>query len=309
MSTATGLAAARNLQLPLTSGTPRATSLIDLAVDAAEHAPTSRRPRRLQRGQPLWLRPARPEQLQLFAAETVYDSEGNAQSGDALFRPHRLDRRGRSRPTPGTSTCSSATRRPRPTHRLADAAPLDAELRRHRRADLADRRRVAFASVFPSGASAPLGDHARLRHRHPAGRRRRSPSPRSTRTASPSAKLNDVSISEDGLVTATFSDGTTQALGKLLVANFANPAGLRQRGDGRWTVTGDSGDAIVGEAGGDGFGRIQSGALERANVDITEELVALIAAQRNFQANAKAIETANSMTQSIINLRELRGRS
>jgi flagellar hook protein FlgE len=68
-------------------------------------------------------------------------------------------------------------------------------------------------------------------------------------------------------------------------------------------VTGDSGDAVVGGAGEDGFGRVQSGALERANVDITEELVALIAAQRNFQANAKAIETANNMTQAIFNLR------
>jgi flagellar hook protein FlgE len=68
-------------------------------------------------------------------------------------------------------------------------------------------------------------------------------------------------------------------------------------------VTGDSGPAVVGTAGEEGFGRIQSGALERANVDITEELVALISAQRNFQANAKAIETANAMTQSIMNLR------
>jgi len=108
---------------------------------------------------------------------------------------------------------------------------------------------------------------------------------------------------EDGLITAAFSDGTIQALGKLLIATFSNPDGLRERGDGRWSVTGDSGPAIVGEAGSDAFGRIQSGALERANVDITEELVALIAAQRNFQANAKAIETANSMAQSIINLR------
>ena len=55
--------------------------------------------------------------------------------------------------------------------------------------------------------------------------------------------------------------------------------------------------------GGDGFGNVQSGALERANVDITEELVALISAQRNFQANAKAIETGNQMTQAIMNMR------
>jgi flagellar hook protein FlgE len=115
--------------------------------------------------------------------------------------------------------------------------------------------------------------------------------------------LDDVTINEEGLVTATFSNGETQALGKLAMANFSNPIGLKQRGDARWSVTGDSGDAIVGTAGDQGFGRVQSGALERANVDITEELVALIAAQRNFQANAKAIETANTMTQAIFNLR------
>jgi flagellar hook protein FlgE len=88
-----------------------------------------------------------------------------------------------------------------------------------------------------------------------------------------------------------------------VLANFSNPTGLKQRGDARWSVTCDSGDAQIGVAGEDGFGRVQSGALERANVDITEELVALIAAQRNFQANAKAIETANTMTQAIFNLR------
>ena len=68
-------------------------------------------------------------------------------------------------------------------------------------------------------------------------------------------------------------------------------------------MTGESGDPLVGTASASGFGTIQSGALERSNVDVTEELVALISAQRNFQANAKAIETANTMTQAIINLR------
>ena len=116
-------------------------------------------------------------------------------------------------------------------------------------------------------------------------------------------KLDDVTISEEGLVTATFSNGETQALGKLVLANFSNPTGLKQRGDARWSITGDSGDAVIGVPGEEGFGRVQAGALERANVDITEELVALIAAQRNFQANAKAIETANNMTQAIFNLR------
>ena len=69
------------------------------------------------------------------------------------------------------------------------------------------------------------------------------------------------------------------------------------------TETSVSGTAIVGEAGADGFGTILSGSLERSNVDITEELVSLITAQRNFQANAKSIETNSTITQAIINIR------
>lgn len=117
------------------------------------------------------------------------------------------------------------------------------------------------------------------------------------------ARLSDVSINPEGLITASFSDGSTQPLGRVALANFSNPAGLRQQGDGRWSVTGESGPVQTGGAKSDGFGAIQTGAIERANVDLTEELVALIAAQRNFQANAKAIETANSLTQTVNNLR------
>ena len=117
------------------------------------------------------------------------------------------------------------------------------------------------------------------------------------------ARLSDVSINPKGLIVASFADGSTEPLGSVAVANFANPAGLRQQGDGRWSVTSDSGPVQTGTANTDGVGAIQTGAIERANVDLTEELVALIAAQRNFQANAKAIETANALTQTVTNMR------
>ncbi len=117
------------------------------------------------------------------------------------------------------------------------------------------------------------------------------------------ARLSDVSIDPEGLITASYSDGSTQPLGRIAIANFSNPAGLRQQGDGRWSVTGESGAVQTGTPKTDGVGAIQTGAIERANVDLTEELVALIAAQRNFQANAKAIETANALTQTVTNLR------
>jgi flagellar hook protein FlgE len=122
-------------------------------------------------------------------------------------------------------------------------------------------------------------------------------------TGASGARLSDVSIDPEGLITASFSDGSTEPLGRIALATFSNPAGLRQQGDGRWSVTGESGPVQTGSPKADGFGAVQTGAIERANVDLTEELVALIAAQRNFQANAKAIETANSLTQTVTNLR------
>ena len=92
-------------------------------------------------------------------------------------------------------------------------------------------------------------------------------------------------------------------LGKIVLANFNNQNGLKQIGNATYVETAVSGSAQVGEAGAEGFGNILSGSLERSNVDITEELVNLITAQRNFQASAKAIETTTTLTQTIINIR------
>ena len=95
----------------------------------------------------------------------------------------------------------------------------------------------------------------------------------------------------------------THPLGKIVVANFNNQNGLKQIGNATYVETAVSGTPQVGEAGSEGFGNILSGSLERSNVDITEELVNLITAQRNYQASAKAIETTTSLTQTIINIR------
>ena len=120
--------------------------------------------------------------------------------------------------------------------------------------------------------------------------------------ANPAIALVNVSIGLDGLTTATYADGSSQFLGKVAMASFTAQEGLRPVGDGHWQSTGDSGPPTIDGATNGPLGSIRSGALERANVDVTEELVALIAAQRNFQANAKAIETDKAMTQAIINL-------
>jgi len=118
-----------------------------------------------------------------------------------------------------------------------------------------------------------------------------------------SGKLDGLNIDANGTVRANYTNGQTQALGKIMLANFANPNGLKQVGNSNYVATSVSGEAALGQAGGDGFGSIQSGSLERSNVDITEELVNLITAQRNFQANSKAIETETTLTQTIIQIR------
>ncbi|OUR72923.1 flagellar hook protein FlgE [Methylophaga sp. 41_12_T18] len=116
-------------------------------------------------------------------------------------------------------------------------------------------------------------------------------------------RLSGLDISDDGLVRATYTNGQSTPLGKIALANFANPQGLKQIGNTAWEETLDSGGVLAGEAGTGSFGLIQSGALESSNIDLTAELVGLITAQRNFQANSKAIETNNAITQTIINLR------
>jgi flagellar hook-basal body protein len=119
----------------------------------------------------------------------------------------------------------------------------------------------------------------------------------------PEGDLIGLDIGDDGLVSANYSNGTQKNLAKIVLANFTAPTGLRQIGDSSYLTTSQSGTLTLGEAGTAGFGTVQAGARERANVDLTQELIELISAQRNFQANAKAIETNNTLTQAIINIR------
>ena len=116
-------------------------------------------------------------------------------------------------------------------------------------------------------------------------------------------QLSGLDISDDGLIRASYTNGQFESLGKIARAKFANDQGLKQIGNTAWKETIDSGQVIAGEAGTGTFGLIQSGALESSNIDLTKQLVGLITAQRNFQANSKAIETNNAITQTIINLR------
>jgi len=116
-------------------------------------------------------------------------------------------------------------------------------------------------------------------------------------------RLSGLDISDEGLIRATYTNGISTPIGKIALADFPNSQGLSNIGGTSWDETSDSGDVIAGEAGTGRFGLIQSGALETSNVDLTQQLVNLITAQRNFQANARAIETSNTLSQTIIQIR------
>lgn len=118
-----------------------------------------------------------------------------------------------------------------------------------------------------------------------------------------SEKLTNLDIDSMGGVWATFGAGERIALGQVILANFPNPQALRPLGKATFAATGESGGVQTGIPGGAGFGSVRAGALERSNVELTEELVNLISAQRNYQASAKAMETATSLMQTIMNIR------
>ncbi|WP_415885785.1 flagellar hook protein FlgE [Neptuniibacter sp. QD37_6] len=114
--------------------------------------------------------------------------------------------------------------------------------------------------------------------------------------------LIGVTFSASGEMVASFSNGQNQDLGVVAIATFENQSGLSPSGDTEWTATFASGNAILNPPGTGLNGTLQSAALEQSNVDLSAELVALIEAQRNFQANSKTLETLNTVTQNILQI-------
>jgi len=121
---------------------------------------------------------------------------------------------------------------------------------------------------------------------------------------SSSGSLVNFSIGSDGTITGSFSNGKTQALGELALANFANVDGLQLDGNTDFSPTLASGPAVVGVPGAGGLGTLSGGSLELSNVDIATEFANLIVAQRGFEADAKAVTTFDQITQDTIALKQ-----
>ena len=116
-------------------------------------------------------------------------------------------------------------------------------------------------------------------------------------------RLSGLDVSNEGILFARYSNGQSQTLGQVALATFRNAEGLSPVGETTWVETFASGNPVIGGPETGTLGSIKASSIEESNVDLSAELVNLIIAQRNFQANAKTIETSDSITQTIINLR------
>ncbi|BCL75753.1 flagellar hook protein FlgE [Jeongeupia sp. HS-3] len=114
--------------------------------------------------------------------------------------------------------------------------------------------------------------------------------------------LTGISVDKTGVIVGSYSNSQTKVIGQVVLANFANAQGLQPIGDNRWAETFASGAPNVGDPGTSNLGSLQSSALEDSNIDLTGELVNLITAQRNYQANAKTISAQDTILQTLVNL-------
>lgn len=115
--------------------------------------------------------------------------------------------------------------------------------------------------------------------------------------------LDNFSISQDGVITGVYSNGSTRTIGQIAMASFVNQGGLEKKGDNTYAESINSGMANIGEARTAGKGSFLAGTLEMSNVDLTEQLTDMIVTQRGFESNAKTIQTGDSMLETVINLK------
>lgn len=117
-----------------------------------------------------------------------------------------------------------------------------------------------------------------------------------------SGQLSSFSVGSDGSVLGRYTNGQSQTLGQVALANFTAPEGLQPLGQNMWGETADSGPPLVGVPGSSSLGALQSSAVEDSNVDLTAQLVNMITAQRVYQANAQSIKTEDQIMQTLVSL-------
>ncbi|CAN5428747.1 flagellar hook protein FlgE [soil metagenome] len=282
--TAAGSAGLTNVQIPETSGTPIATSTVSLGVKLSSNAtvPTAAFDR------------TNASSYNNATTTTIYDSSGSAHTMTNYYVRDTA-----AAGTPPTSQWSVYSFVGDTQLKISGAATPVTATFDAAGVMTAPTAATTFDAISPGGVAQTL--KLDLAGTDQAGTTFSVAS--RSQDGETVGQLSGVTVDDAGVISASYSNGNSLKLGKVALANFANPTGLRQMGNSYWSSTGISGTAKVGTASENGFGSLMSGTVEGSNVDLTEELVALIAAQRNFQANAKALDTAGQISQTIFNMR------
>ena len=283
---ATGLTSAKSLQLTSAGGLPKVTSKIELGLNLPSDAaikPTAS------------FSPSDSNTFNSSTQMTAYDSLGNPHVATVYFLKT-------SNPTPAVPTNNWDTKLYIDGALIPPTNAADSVLTFDQDGKLtAPIAAITYDPATLITGAKPLSvsiDYGTLSSQYSA--------PFSVMSLSqdghPRGELSGMDVDSSGVVRANYTNGTQLALGKLMLANFDNPNGLKQIGNASFEATNASGLVDLGEAGSGGFGDIQGGALEGSNVDLTEQLVKLISAQRNFQANAKALDTSGTLMQTIMGI-------
>lgn len=271
-------AATTDLQLVTTAGAPQATSQIDASLNLKSDATD------LGAGA---IDPADAATYSYSTSLTLYDSLGSSHTGSLYFRKTGINQWDVAQYVDGTlvpaggNPASQISFNPDGTLNSGSSVVLDAYTPTNGAEPLNLTLDLSGSSQY--GDSFSINDLGQ--------------------DGLTTGRLNSIQVDETGTVSARYTNGQFQTLGRVALANFTNPQGLQQLGDTTWAETFASGALQLGEAGAGALGSLQSGGLESSNVDIAAQLVNLITAQRNYQANAQVISTADTITQTMINIR------
>ncbi len=148
---------------------------------------------------------------------------------------------------------------------------------------------LAFPVIFPAGETSQFGVNFAVSQLSQDGYT--------------TGRIAGFAIGNDGVILGRYTNGQTRAQGQIVLADFTNAQGLVPMGNNQWAESSNSGQALVASPGSGSLGLVQAGSLEEANVDMTEELVKMITAQRVYQANAQTIRTQDQLLQTLVNLR------
>jgi flagellar hook protein FlgE len=295
--TSTSLSSTQSIQLPSSTGAPLATTEVEIGLNLDADTPAL---------DPTQFDPAQAQTYTHSTSSTVYDSLGESHvmtyyfvNDTAASNRWQLFTYLDGNPIPVDAGTTIAS----PGDPADGLTPAEFNFRSDGSLDTASSDRVENLGVSLSNGAANLN----LLHDFANNSTTQYSADFSVSTLNPdgysTGRLSGLDISEDGLIRATYTNGTSTPLGRIALADFPNTQGLVNAGGTSWNETTQSGAVIAGEAGTGRFGLIQSGALEASNVDLTQQLVNLITAQRNFQANARSIETSNTLTQTIVQIR------